>query len=279
MTLTALRPTQETVDIVASLGGRWHGYFAMCRCPAHSDRTPSLSIRQGRKSILVHCFAGCSNDDVLREIGRGSPQTNTPMPDFRANNFRASALRLWEEGREVPNTLAEVYLRSRNLPSALRDIRFHRRCPFGRKPDTKYLPALLVALREGHAIKAIQRIVIRPDGLGHSGKFMLGHPAGSAWCPPFSGTTLAIAESLEDAAAYTNLTGVTCWSAFGAERLPLIRLPDTIETLIIAEDNNKAGRLGARNAIAAHAREGLTIRRHPPKGYEDWAEANERAQA
>jgi len=39
----------------------------IARCPAHEDRRPSLSIREcndGR--ILLHCFAGCAVEDVLR---------------------------------------------------------------------------------------------------------------------------------------------------------------------------------------------------------------------
>lgn len=40
------------------------------RCPAHEDRTPSLSIREtddGR--ILIHCFAGCETESVLDAVG------------------------------------------------------------------------------------------------------------------------------------------------------------------------------------------------------------------
>ena len=63
MPLTAKRPTQELIDIVGALGGTWSGYIAMCRCPAHSDSDPRLSIRQGDRGILVTCFAGCSRED------------------------------------------------------------------------------------------------------------------------------------------------------------------------------------------------------------------------
>lgn len=73
MPLVALKPTQTIVDIVGALGGTWHGYNAMCRCPAHADSDPSLSIRQGHDGILVHCFAGCTAEDVLREIARIRP--------------------------------------------------------------------------------------------------------------------------------------------------------------------------------------------------------------
>ena len=68
MPLTARPPTQHLVDLVGALGGSWHGYVATARCPAHTDRTPSLSIRQGDRGILVTCFAGCSPQDILREL-------------------------------------------------------------------------------------------------------------------------------------------------------------------------------------------------------------------
>jgi hypothetical protein len=45
--------------------GRW-----MAKCPAHRDRSPSLSIREGRDGrILVRCFASCETGDVLQKLG------------------------------------------------------------------------------------------------------------------------------------------------------------------------------------------------------------------
>lgn len=42
----------------------------MSQCPAHPDRDPSLSIREGRDGkVLLHCFAGCETDSVLAAIG------------------------------------------------------------------------------------------------------------------------------------------------------------------------------------------------------------------
>lgn len=275
MTLIALRPTQQTVDIVASLRGEWHGSYAMCRCPAHNDCKPSLSLRQGKNGILVHCFAGCDAEDILREIARVKPLRGTPMPDFKEQRSSGNALRLWEEGRAVSGTLAEHYLNRRNLAPTLPDIRYHPRCPLGRKPDTRFLPALLIALREGGQIRAIQRIIINPQTHWHAGKYMLSRPQGACWRPSFTGSVLALAESFEDAAGFTALHGIPCWSAFGSERLPRITLPNTIDTLIIAEDNNAAGRKGAINAIKAHRRPGLSIVRRSPKPFEDWAAANE----
>jgi hypothetical protein len=44
----------------------------MCKCPAHGDRTPSLSVRRADDgTILIHCFVGCSAEDVLAAVGMG----------------------------------------------------------------------------------------------------------------------------------------------------------------------------------------------------------------
>lgn len=45
--------------------GQWSA-----RCPAHDDRSPSLSIKEtGDGRTLVHCFGGCSVDQVLGAVG------------------------------------------------------------------------------------------------------------------------------------------------------------------------------------------------------------------
>jgi hypothetical protein len=39
-------------------------------CPAHEDRSPSLSVREGDDGrVLVHCFAGCATHDVIAAVG------------------------------------------------------------------------------------------------------------------------------------------------------------------------------------------------------------------
>ena len=38
-------------------------------CPAHDDRSPSLSIKLNDDRILMHCFGGCHIDVVLAAIG------------------------------------------------------------------------------------------------------------------------------------------------------------------------------------------------------------------
>jgi len=56
----------KRLDRVKNIGpGKW-----IARCPAHSDSTPSLSIKETEDGvILLHCFAGCNTRAILDAIG------------------------------------------------------------------------------------------------------------------------------------------------------------------------------------------------------------------
>lgn len=273
MPLTANRPTQELVDIVGALGGHWSGYVAMCRCPAHNDTDPSLSIRQGDRGILVTCFAGCAREDILRELSRIRPGRHHPMPETERPRQATTGGHLWDQASKVEGTLAEQYLAHRHLRSLPADIRFHPRCPYRPKPKTVFEPALLVAVRENCRLVALQRIFLRSDGRGYTRKVMLGEPQSGAWRGGGGGDTLAIAEGFETAAAYTQLHDIPCWASLGARRLDLLSIPAEITTLLIAEDNDPEGRRAALKAFGRYARPGLSIERSPPPArFNDWAQ-------
>ena len=48
---------------------RGHGDAYMACCPAHDDKNPSLSIRLEGSRVLLHCFAGCSFEDITEAVG------------------------------------------------------------------------------------------------------------------------------------------------------------------------------------------------------------------
>jgi hypothetical protein len=56
----------------------------MARCPAHKDRTRSLSVREfDSGAVGLHCFAGCTVDQVLTAAGLSMedlfpPRVSTP---------------------------------------------------------------------------------------------------------------------------------------------------------------------------------------------------------
>lgn len=62
----------DPLDLLLSRleGVKQHGERYMARCPAHQDKSPSLSLsRGGDGRALVHCYAGCETRDVLAAVG------------------------------------------------------------------------------------------------------------------------------------------------------------------------------------------------------------------
>jgi len=61
----------------------------MARCPAHEDRSASLSIRaldDGR--VLVHCFAGCSAHEVVGAVGMELSDLMPPRAPTHGQPFK-----------------------------------------------------------------------------------------------------------------------------------------------------------------------------------------------
>jgi hypothetical protein len=51
----------------------------MATCPAHKDNNPSLGIREEGGKVLVRCYAGCSQRNVIEALrGRGLWETAPP---------------------------------------------------------------------------------------------------------------------------------------------------------------------------------------------------------
>ncbi len=59
-------------EVTLKLKGQWDGKRGKACCPAHNDRSPSLSIAEKNGKLLWHCFAGCSQVEVkisLQKLG------------------------------------------------------------------------------------------------------------------------------------------------------------------------------------------------------------------
>jgi len=61
---TGFRPIRQAQGGPGGSGGHWQ-----CRCPAHKDVGPSLSVSAGRKGIVLKCFAGCEVQAVVEALG------------------------------------------------------------------------------------------------------------------------------------------------------------------------------------------------------------------
>jgi hypothetical protein len=101
----------STLDRVRQVGpGRW-----VAACPAHADRSPSLSIREledGR--LLVHDFGGCDTASVLAAAGVPFSALFPERPGARTHHAGSIArtMRLQDVARGLDHelTLALVLL-------------------------------------------------------------------------------------------------------------------------------------------------------------------------
>lgn len=270
------QPTSETLAAIQRLGGAWSGGHAMVRCPAHEDRTPSLSIRQGRTALLVHCFAGCESAEVMRAI-RGvlghalSSQRAEPEP---ANDRTAPFRRLWNDSSPIEGTLGERYLQDvRGIGFIPPDVRFHARCPMGKGRAVRFLPALLVGVFRCARLIAIQRLFLDRATAVRTHRMMLGNSRGGTWPARFAGGTMRMAEGFETACAYRQLTGQEAGTCFGARNFVHFERGSGTQALTLLPDNDAEGQCAAKRAIEQRRGDGLPVSVVLcPFGYGDWAE-------
>ena len=91
----------------------------MCKCPAHEDRSASLSISHVNGQTLVHCFAGCSPDEIMQAIGmRVSDLWDTITPSTHYDPPKLGNIPRHSIGDMFPILLMEAEI----LATATREI-------------------------------------------------------------------------------------------------------------------------------------------------------------
>lgn len=86
---------------LARLDGVTHaGKSYKALCPAHGDKTPSLSVKEGDDGrVLLHCFAGCGVGEIVAAMGLrmadlftcgASKQYVSKIPGVSARELRAA---------------------------------------------------------------------------------------------------------------------------------------------------------------------------------------------
>jgi putative DNA primase/helicase len=234
--------------------------------------------------VLVHCFAGCSNDAVMQAMARlgvrladlfdgpSGPIVVQPRVDVTDRN----AFRLWLEAAALAGTPAERYLARRGIAVSSPDLRFHPRMPLGPKGAVRFLPALVAAVRNDAGVLALNRtfLDLGNDRLAsfEQPKRSLGSPgSGSVRLAFPRGGRLGLAEGVESALSVMQLFGIPCWATLGNERFGLVTIPESVRELYLFVDNDAGGRLAEERALEAHAREGRRIvTRPPPRNGDDW---------
>jgi putative DNA primase/helicase len=270
--------TAET--IARALGGRKAGQGWTARCPAHDDRTPSLSIRDsdGNK-VLVHCHAGCDQRDVIVALkGRGLWSDQGPrslsqvarrMPAKRKqdpDDVRRSeaALAIWDSAKPVKGTLVETYLASRSIdlppPNSLR---FHVGL---RHPSGGIWPAMVALVTDGAdgTPLAIHRTFLTADGAGKAPvkpqKMMLGPCRGGMVRLANPEEVLMIGEGIETCLAAMHATGHPAWAALSTSGMRTLNLPNNFRDVIVLADGDEPGETAARDCALRWQREGRRVR-------------------
>jgi putative DNA primase/helicase len=278
--------TAET--IAKALGGRKAGSGWSARCPAHDDRTPSLSLRDTSDGkVLVRCHAGCNQDQVIAHL-----KTSALWPQIRQRPFRNkesrrllrqpeldrddlnrshAALSLWQTTRPAFGTLIETYLRSRGIRLPITPtLRFH---PHLKHPSGDFWPAMIALVTRGTDDRplAIHRTFIAHNGTGkamvESQKMMLGPCRGGAVRLAEPRNVLMIGEGIETCLAAMQESGYPAWAALSTSGMRALDLPKSIHDVIVLADGDDPGEVAAQDCALRWKREGRRVRiARPPKG-------------
>jgi putative DNA primase/helicase len=272
--------------IAKALGGRPIGGTWTACCPAHDDRTPSLSIRDADDGkVLVRYYAGCDQERVITALrGRGlwandpsrppshkvpAPFEHKPEPDDTRRI--EAALAIWEIAERALGTLVEVYIASRGIHLAVPvALRFH---PGLKHPSGGIWPAMVGLVTRGHDGKplAIHRTYLAHDGVGKAPvepqKMMLGPCRGGAVRLGQPDDMLMVGEGIETCLAAMQATGNAAWAALSTAGLRVLELPGSVREVIILADGDNPGEEAARDAALRWSREGRRVRiARPPRG-------------
>jgi putative DNA primase/helicase len=272
--------------IARALGGRRIGGSWTARCPAHDDRTPSLSIRDadGGK-VLVRCHAGCDQKRVIAALrGRGLWVKDGPRLLSRESRYAAvehkpgpedtrrseAALAIWGSAERAHGTLVDLYLASRAIRLPAPDgLRFH---PGLRHPSGGIWPAMvaLVTTGVGGTPIAIHRTFLARDG-GKAPvepqKMMLGPCRGGVVRLATPGEVLMVGEGIETCLAAMHATGHPAWAALSTSGMRALDLPRGVRHVIVLADGDEPGEAAARDCAWRWKREGRRARiARPPWG-------------
>jgi putative DNA primase/helicase len=253
-------------------------------CPAHDDSSPSLSLRDGKRGLIVHCWGGCSARDVYRAIRakgfgveRDDNATNTKPAKNSCEYQRRQADKaawLWSKQRPIAGSIAERYLREARGHSGILPPTLGFLPPL--KPG--HCPALIAAfalvdepepgiLGKPQHVTAIHLTLLKPDGSRKAEvdtpKLTIGSPLGKplVLAPPNDLLGLGITEGIEDALSVHEAMRFGAWAAGSAPFMPALAetVPDYIEAVTVYAHTDQAGRKGAHALAAALTKRGIEV--------------------
>ena len=225
--------------------------------------TDSATSEYGDLLDLIHAREGLmSFRDTLEEARRFLRAPPAPSPVWRERRSSerdtvALARKIWAAAKPIAGTPAEAYLRARKITADLHGapLRYHPALLYREIPDSppQKLPALVAAVTDGSGeIRGIHRTFLDPK---RNDKANVASPRRSLGAILGNGVRFGvidefaiIGEGIETVlslkSAFPNIPMV---AALSAAHLAAWKLPSGLRRLIIAADNDPAGRGSARN--------------------------------
>jgi len=299
----------KAANIVAALGGRMRSKsVGIACCPAHKDRNPSLSVSEGADGrILVKCFAGCSQAEVIDALRRrdawpDQAKKGSLLTRFEHRSHRQQVAtraqerarrddfvrRIWQQtwATALParGSPIEPWLRHRGIDPAKLDLdrlplRWAPCCPMG-----KSVAHAMVALMTEPSTNwscGIHRTFLLPDGTGKAAVNRVRQMLGAAGIVRLSPDDevilgLGIAEGIETSLAVMAAGWRPVWAAGSLDAIRRFPVLSGIESLTIFADPKPHEVAGARACAYRWAEAGREATVRIPRGG-DWNDALRKA--
>lgn len=272
-------------------------------CPFHQEKSPSFYVNDAKG--FAHCFGcgwhgdvirfvidreGCDFREAYRRLASDDLPTWTPSERAKAQAEdrledlakEQAARKFFAEGVPIAGTDAEVYLLARGITMPIPDTSYVR---FGMVPSWqnkatgewgRKRPAVICGAQDGTgAVVGIQRIFFKNDDarLGKKDcKLSLGTVQGSALRLAPAEPVIILAEGPEDGLSIAQEgPGMPVWVPFGTSMMPGVQFPPIVRKVIIAGQNNTAGRIAVNKAAISISDRGLEVGfAWPDPQHDDW---------
>jgi Toprim domain len=245
--------------------GRWRGRYGTACCPAHPDRRPSLTIRDGATAPLLSCKAGCPRENVIAALKaqgiwdrraaakvvpwqRPASKPKAPPVYWHTKDAPRETQRacdIWRDtcGLFGADTPAGRYLIGRGIPPPWPETLAFGWLPH---PETgEVAPALIVARHcpVVQLVRGIQRIFLSEDGRKYphgTVKMSLGSIAGGRAELLWPDDQLILCEGVETALSARRIFKTPAWAICGGfpAELPL---PKRVRSVQIIADHDPHG--------------------------------------
>lgn len=213
-------------------------------CPVHGSGTrDSLKVSHGEKGPVWHCHAGCDSaaiKGVLLDMGilRDDPDAKAdPAPDSKEDEKRRmdAARKIWSDGTRQ-DEMVEAYFAHRGIHPKVTESAV--KSGVIKWSIDKMIAAVTV---DGRRLSATHRTTIK--GAKATSRKVFGFPNGGAVRlfvakPPES---LAIAEGIETAVAFSQLYGIPTWAVLSANGIEKFVVPPEVKNLAVAADFDGTG--------------------------------------